>query len=355
MFESLEPAPSADAPDASFASLHGLFWLMLNLAAERPLVLAIDDLHWCDRPSLRFLAYLTRRLDGLPVLLAVTLRTTEPGTDPALLSEIANDLATAAVRPGPLTDGATAALVHAALGAEAAPAFSAAVHGATGGNPLLVRQLLRALEAEGVRPDAASAGLVREIGPGAVARTVLVRLARQSPDELAVARAVAVLGEGASLAAVAALAEVDEPAVAAAAGVLARAEILRAEPPLAFVHALVRDAVYREMPHGERALWHTRAVGALHALGASPEPDRRAAAERAAARAPTRSPSSCTTPAAPRSPAARPTAPSACSSARSTSRPRRRGAPRSCSTSGSPRRSSTAAPRRATCGRPTRS
>ena len=270
VFESLEPAPSADAPDASFASLHGLFWLMLNLAAERPLVLAIDDLHWCDRPSLRFLAYLTRRLDGLPVLLAVTLRTTEPGTDPALLSEIANDLATAAVRPGPLTDGATAALVHAALGAEAAPAFSAAVHGATGGNPLLVRQLLRALEAEGVRPDTASAGLVREIGPGAVARTVLVRLARQSPDELAVARAVAVLGEGASLAAVAALAGVDEPAVAAAAGVLARAEILRAEPPLAFVHALVRDAVYREMPHGERALWHTRAVGVLHALGASP-------------------------------------------------------------------------------------
>ena len=45
---------------------------MLNLAADRPLVLAVDDLHWCDRPSLRFLAYLTRRLEGLPVLLAVT-------------------------------------------------------------------------------------------------------------------------------------------------------------------------------------------------------------------------------------------------------------------------------------------
>jgi len=268
VFESLDPQPAADGGDASFATLHGLFWLMLNLAADRPLVLAVDDLHWCDRPSLRFLAYVTRRLEGLPVLLAVTLRTTEPGSDPALLSEIANDLATSPVRPGPLTDAAVRSLVHAALGGEAADAFCAAVHTATGGNPLLVRQLLRALEAEGVRGDAASAGIVREIGPAAVARTVLVRLARQPPEALAVARAVAVLGEGASLAAVAALAAVDEEAVARAAGALARAEILRPEPPLGFVHALVRDAVYREMPHGERALWHARAVAGLRALGA---------------------------------------------------------------------------------------
>ena len=49
---------------ASFAALHGLFWLASNLAAEQPLLLAVDDLHWCDRPSLRFLAYLARRLEG---------------------------------------------------------------------------------------------------------------------------------------------------------------------------------------------------------------------------------------------------------------------------------------------------
>ena len=75
--------------DASFAALHGLYWLALNLAAERPLVLAIDDLHWCDRPSLRFLAYLARRLEGQPILVAATVRTGEPGTDVALLGEIA--------------------------------------------------------------------------------------------------------------------------------------------------------------------------------------------------------------------------------------------------------------------------
>ena len=85
--------------------------------------------------------------------------------------EIAADLATSPVRPGPLTGAAVGDLVRESLGPEADDSFATAVHGATGGNPLLIRQLLRALETEGVRPDAGSAGIVREIGPGAIART----------------------------------------------------------------------------------------------------------------------------------------------------------------------------------------
>ena len=55
------PSPPTARGDGSFAALHGLYWLALNLAAERGRsLLAVDDLHWCDRPSLRFLAYLAR-------------------------------------------------------------------------------------------------------------------------------------------------------------------------------------------------------------------------------------------------------------------------------------------------------
>src|SRR4029453_4222124 len=41
---------------SDFAALHGLYWVVLNLAAERTLILSVDDIHWADRPSLRFLA-----------------------------------------------------------------------------------------------------------------------------------------------------------------------------------------------------------------------------------------------------------------------------------------------------------
>ena len=93
-------SPERAEGDASFAALHGLYWLALNLAAERPLLLAVDDLHWCDRPSLRFLAYLARRLEDQPILVARhACAPNEPGTDAALLGEIAHDPATVSIRP----------------------------------------------------------------------------------------------------------------------------------------------------------------------------------------------------------------------------------------------------------------
>jgi DNA-binding NarL/FixJ family response regulator len=264
-------AAEASEGDVSFAALHGLFWVALNLAAEGPLFLAIDDLHWCDRPSLRFVAYLARRLEGQPILVATTVRSGEPGTDVALLGEIAHDPSTVAVRPVPLSAEAVGELVRERLGAEADDAFCAACHRATGGNPLFLRQLLTALEADHVKPDGAHADVVLEIGPRAVSRTVIMRLARLSEDAIAVARAVAVLSDSATLPAVAALTELSEERVADATGLLARAEILRREAPIGFVHALVRDAVYQELPLGERQLQHERAARVLLETGAPPE------------------------------------------------------------------------------------
>jgi hypothetical protein len=50
--------------DSSFAVVHGLYWLAANLAAQRPLLIAVDDAHWADEPSLRWLAYLARGSRG---------------------------------------------------------------------------------------------------------------------------------------------------------------------------------------------------------------------------------------------------------------------------------------------------
>jgi DNA-binding CsgD family transcriptional regulator len=270
IFEGFE-TPEDASRDASFAALHGLYWLVVNAAADKPVLLALDDLHWVDRPSLRFVAYLARRLEGLPALVATSLRSAEPGTDPALLGEIVNDPATVAVRPGALSADGVTQLVRERLAEDADEAFCAACHATTGGNPLLLRQLLSSLESEGVQPEARNAAVVRDIGPRAVSRTVLLRLARLPGEAAAVARAVAVLGENADVPAAAALAEIDERAAADATAALARVEILRPDPPLAFVHPLVRDAIYHDLPPGERELQHARAARMLADSGASPE------------------------------------------------------------------------------------
>jgi predicted ATPase len=81
----LDPAQLAAQPsaDSSLATLHGLYWLTANVAASKPLLLAIDDLHWCDLPSLRWLAYVLPRMEGLGLWIVISLRHEDPGDDPA--------------------------------------------------------------------------------------------------------------------------------------------------------------------------------------------------------------------------------------------------------------------------------
>ncbi|MEU6201251.1 BTAD domain-containing putative transcriptional regulator [Streptomyces sp. NPDC047061] len=257
----------------SFAVLNGLYELTRKLVRTAgPLVLAVDDLQWCDSGSVRYLAYLAGRLEGLPVLIAVTLRTGEPQQGEELPEALTTDPSVVRIRPTPLTASGVAGLVRRTLGEEPQEEFTAACHRATAGNPLLLRQLLRALHARGTRPDAAHSGGVAEAGAQAVSGLVLGRMARLPAAARDAAQAVAVLGDGAAtLAAVAALMARPETEAAQTIEPLVQAEILREGHPYAFVHPLVGEAVYRELPPGERQLCHERAARALSAAGAPPE------------------------------------------------------------------------------------
>ncbi len=88
LFGAAQPAGSQDTiPESSFAMVHGLYWLAANVAFQQPTLLAIDDLHWADSPSLRWLLYLTRRLEGVPLLVAAGTRPPEgEGQDPMLVA-----------------------------------------------------------------------------------------------------------------------------------------------------------------------------------------------------------------------------------------------------------------------------
>lgn len=257
--------------EAGFSTLHGLYWLVMDIAGDKPVALVIDDLHWVDSPSIRFLAYLVRRLEGAPVVILTAARPNEPGADAQLIAELSGDPLSTVVRPSALGSASVSALISRRLGAEPEPGFLAACQNSTGGNPLLLIELLSALEREGVQPKNSETGLVNDIGPRAVSRSILVRLGRLSAEARAVARAIAVLGDGAELWAIADLADLDERAAGRATGELRQAEILRATQPLGFVHPLVKAAVYDDVAPGERELDHSQAARLLAEAGAAPE------------------------------------------------------------------------------------
>jgi DNA-binding CsgD family transcriptional regulator len=257
--------------DSSLATLHGLYWLSANLAAQQPLLLAIDDLHWCDLPSLRWLAYLLPRMEGLNLSVLVGLRPAEAGEDPGLLDQIVADPLSTVIRPAPLSFEATVRFLREALSPSADDAFCAACHEETGGNPLLLRELVHAIAVEGVVPIEANVPRLRELEARAGSRAVSLRLAWLPPEATAVAKAVAVLGDDAEPRQAAGLAGLDEHAASEAVAALVRVDVLRSQEPLGFVHPLIRAAVYDSLTQHERDGGHERAAALLAAAGAEPE------------------------------------------------------------------------------------
>ena len=192
------PEPTVLAGDAMHAAVHGLVWLACNLCERRPAMLVVDDVHWADAASLRWLASLARRLDELPLGVLCAVRTGEPPSDPDLLAELLATAPDPAVRPGPLGMPAAKAIVAERLpGADVA--FAQACHGVTGGNPFLLGALIAYLLAEGIAPDEATASRLSTFGPDQIVRGVERQLSRLPAGATGLALAVAVLGRNAPL------------------------------------------------------------------------------------------------------------------------------------------------------------
>ena len=270
LFMSAPTTASGDGAESSFAMLHGLYWLAANFASRRPALLVVDDLHWADEPSLRWLAYLAHRLDGLPILLLAGTRPPEQANIPSLVMEVLSDPGAVAIRPGKLGQASAARLARERLAVEPDPIFAAALQTGSGGNPLFLVALLDALWREGISPTADQASYVIELGPQAIARGIASRLARL-PDEAArLLRAAATLGDRTELSLAAVLADLEPKAALSAASALVRADLLRHENPLEFIHPVVRTAALENMSADERTNAHRRAAEILLERGALP-------------------------------------------------------------------------------------
>lgn len=252
-----------EGTDATHGSLHGLYWLVANLAERSPLLLAVDDVHWADEPSLRFLLYLARRLEGLPVALVLALRTGEASAEPELLRALRVESRPPVIEPRALSPEATMTLAAARLGRAVPEALGHACHVATRGNPFLLTELLHQLR--GARGDLDPAA-VGSMASERVAAAIVLRVAHVGSAAAALVRAAAVLGDSADLETAALLAGVDAGAAARLADALVHAEILEphdSSQPLRFVHPLVRSAIYDGMPRSSRACLHARAAELL--------------------------------------------------------------------------------------------
>jgi DNA-binding CsgD family transcriptional regulator len=276
-----EPGPSEDR---EYELVDGLFWLASNLASVGPLVMLVDDVHWSDRASLRFLVYLAHRVADRPIVLVVALREGEPATDPQALITLMSAPTAVKLHPGPITERGVSSLVQSEF-PEADDVFISACARVTHGNLLLLVELLAQIRADGRGPDSATAARLTDLVPEAIVSSVIARLGTMSSGARTLACAMSVLGDGAALPHAAQLAGLTSQAAADAADALVAVHMLRAGQPLSFVHPLVRSAVAASMSPLARAHAHGRAAVILrddhspaeavaaHLLGSPPEAD----------------------------------------------------------------------------------
>jgi DNA-binding CsgD family transcriptional regulator len=304
LFEA-EPIALGDGTAQSAQVLiRGLRQLTINLLGcavlgESPsLVLLVDDAQWSDVASLRFLAHLTAGVHELAIALLVAARPGEGEAAVVLNRGLASAPEATVLRLRPLSDGGVEHIVRATY-PDAAAAFLRACTRATGGNPFYLHELLAVASADGIAGDSRGAQRLEGLVPQSVMDSVLLRLGRLPDAAIALAEAVTVLGDGASLRDACLLAELDPRAGEDAADLLAANHILRPGEPLAFAHSLIGAAVYGDLPSLARARAHRRAAEVLcagsapvesvatHLLVCRPEADAhavavlRAAAERA--------------------------------------------------------------------------
>lgn len=298
--------PGSGRPDPQ-AVCDGLVDVVARLTRVLwPLVMIVDDAHWADQETLRWLAAFAERLDDLPVLVVVGHRPGDVGGDSARhLARIG-----AAARPAAmlraLTPDAAAGLTRATLGEHADAPFCREVWAVTGGNPYESVELLAKVRDSEIEPVESSAAELRDLNRSARGRGLVARLEELGPDVTRFAWAAAILSTAVSTELAAKLAGMTYDDAERCADRLRSARIMTSgDEGLEFVHPLIASAIYDSIPHATRTAFHGQAAWAVtdsgrgaaaasrHLLEVHPEDDpklveqlREAAAEHLAVGAP---------------------------------------------------------------------
>ncbi|HEU5424228.1 MAG TPA: AAA family ATPase, partial [Nitrolancea sp.] len=254
------------------------------VAAQRPLVLVLDDLHWADEASLDLFRVLARQVAGHRLLLVADYRSDELRRGhplhsllPLLVREAGAERLE--VRPLRAIDYRTLIQVRYALPDDDRARLERYLAARAEGNPLYAGEVLRTLEEEGVlvqRDGAWRLGDLEQARVPTLLRQIIEgRVGRFDEESRVLLSVAAVVGQTVPLGVWAAAGEVDEDALLELAERAEEARLLEATPEGAgvrFPHALLREALYEGIPTIRRRRLHRR-VGELLAAGATPDPD----------------------------------------------------------------------------------
>jgi DNA-binding NarL/FixJ family response regulator len=260
--------PAEPRPPALAEAVRGV---LAAAAADGPLLLVLDDLHWCDDATLELVAGIAEPLADLPALVLGAYRSDGLPRDHAmrrLRHELRRRGRLAELAVGPLGPDDTAALAAAVLGDAPSPALSRTLHDRAQGVPFFTEELARALGASGALvpgPHGLEVGGDEEVPvPETVRDAVLLAAVELSPGGRAAAAAAAVAGTTFDLVLVAGLAGADGVAELVERGWVREDGDGRG----AFRHALTREALYADVPWLRRRALHRELATALEAAGA---------------------------------------------------------------------------------------
>ncbi|MDP8942519.1 MAG: AAA family ATPase [Actinomycetota bacterium] len=258
--------------------------LLIEASRARPLLLALEDLHWADAATLLMLRHALRRTDGARILILATYRDTELAAShplARLLADARREHSLDRLSLAGLDEEETAALVSARAVADATAEFARRLREQTGGNPFFVEEMLRNVVASAGEGDAERLGedhLERMGVPEGVEETINRRLGRLSERTGEILAAAAALGRDFRIDALEAFLDergdraIDALEEAVADGVIV--EYPDDAQRFSFCHALLRETIYGGLTRSRRARLHLGIGEALEArreqLGVTP-------------------------------------------------------------------------------------
>ena len=270
------PSTDADARTVCRAALE----IVRLLAGSGPVVLAVDDVQWLDRPSAQVVEYVVRRLGDEPVGVMLAWRSAAAEALPLGLARVPWPERVRRLTVGPLSVGALHRLLQSHLELSLSRPILVRVHATSGGNPFYALEIARAVAATN-RRLAADEPLPIPATLTELVRSRLTRLPAATRDVLLVVSALAVPTMRLVAAAV------GDSRAGAAVERAARVGVLVAERDrLEFSHPLLASGVYADASRRRRIAVHRRLAEVVadeeeraHHLGlAAEDPDEAVAA-----------------------------------------------------------------------------